>query len=407
MSSAALSACAPTRVALAHTVEPSKYIRQVLIAVRNFTTFHRVLDLLRAGLLSGLSTHIQFVIDSGSRFASGLAAHIAKYGHSPLGWREAASRQFDLVLSAHASVRLAELSGPLLQLPHGVGHPRLVPHVTGDQYSPSGIARRQLVRNGVVVPTVIGVTHQDQLRRLAETCPEAASRAFVVGDVLMDQMSISRQRRNSYRQALGVRSNQILVVVSSTWGPYSTLARAPRLPFRIVSQPDAAKFVVASVNHWNDYLMRADKGQPLKQGVELDRRLIPIPPTSGWQAAILACDVVIGDHGSVSFYAAALGRPLILSGGVSPETDRGSSSAKLQAAARRLDQRGDLVGQILRAIDDPKTTKKVSGIARRSFGVPGQALHTTRDIVCRLMRLPTPTERVVQPGLLPLPTEIT
>ncbi|MFC7740294.1 hypothetical protein ACFQXA_03960 [Nocardiopsis composta] len=37
-----------------------------------------------------------------------------------------------------------------------------------------------------------------------------------------------------------------------------------------------------------------------------------IPPEQGWQAALVAADAVIGDHGSVTYYAAALGRPVLL-----------------------------------------------------------------------------------------------
>jgi hypothetical protein len=40
--------------------------------------------------------------------------------------------------------------------------------------------------------------------------------------------------------------------------------------------------------------------------------LILIPPLEGWRAALIAADIVVGDHGAVTCYAAALDKPVAL-----------------------------------------------------------------------------------------------
>ena len=39
-----------------------------------------------------------------------------------------------------------------------------------------------------------------------------------------------------------------------------------------------------------------------------------VPPQEGWRAALVGADVVIGDHGSVTRYGAALGVPVLMNG---------------------------------------------------------------------------------------------
>src|SRR6185312_4084849 len=88
-------------------------------------------------------------------------------------------------------------------------------------------------------------------------------------------------------------------------------------------------------------------------GDALDAGLVLLPPRRGWQAALLAADVVVGDHGAVTFYGAALGRPTLLasSGREAEELDPASPTAALSRALPRLDPRRDLPGQIERIME--------------------------------------------------------
>jgi hypothetical protein len=66
------------------------------------------------------------------------------------------------------------------------------------------------------------------------------------------------------------------------------------------------------------------------------RGLILVPPEEGWRAVLAAADVVIGDQGSVTCYAAAIGRPVLLASFPREELDPASAVAGLGRVAPRL-----------------------------------------------------------------------
>lgn len=85
----------------------------------------------------------------------------------------------------------------------------------------------------------------------------------------------SLKLREHYRQALETAGDRTPVVVTSTWSPYRWQVRA-----------------------WLTGCVRADLGL--------------LPQEESWRAALVAADVVIGDYGSVTGYAAGIGVPVLL-----------------------------------------------------------------------------------------------
>ncbi|PRY02582.1 hypothetical protein [Allonocardiopsis opalescens] len=372
--------------------------RRVLAVARNVTSVTRLLDVLPVAAADP-RVDVVFTVDRGSAFDLGLAEFLADIGATVWPWRRAVrSRAFDLAVSASVNAGLRRIRAPLVTLSHGAGYNRLVPSSTGDGFSSAGLSRHELTHRGRVIPAVLGLSHPEQLERLRRSCPAAVERAVVVGDPCFDRIRVSLPRRDAFRRRLGVRDGRRLVVVNSTWGGRGTLAAALELPRRLVAELPADEYRVALILHpniwyWHDpFQVRAVLADALDSGLRL------LPPREGWRAALIAADVVIGDHGSTSFYGAALDRPTLLaSPGAAEQIDPGSPTGALLRALPALSPGEDLRAAVER-VRAAHTPGRHTAITGRTLGAPGESARLLRREFYRLMRLPEPeTEALVRP----------
>ncbi|MEV7490801.1 hypothetical protein AB0O08_08530 [Streptomyces anulatus] len=149
---------------------------------------------------------------------------------------------------------------------------------------------------------------------------------MLAGDPCFDRMLAARPYRDRFRRALGVGRGQRLVLLNSTWSPQSLLGDGegegaggtggddalPALLPRLASELPADEYRVAAVLHPN--IWHGHGPGQIRAWLDRARRagLALIDPLEDWRQALLAADVVIGDHGSVTYYAAALGTPVLL-----------------------------------------------------------------------------------------------
>ncbi|MFC7592062.1 CDP-glycerol glycerophosphotransferase family protein [Nonomuraea antimicrobica] len=376
------------------TISPA---RNVLAVARTVTTAGRLLDLLP---LFQADRRVQFLftVGSGSAFDDGVTDFLREVQARTVSWEQAVDTPFDLAVSASANGDLHRLKAPLLLVPHGAGHNRLLGSADGRRAGVSGLARRQLVREGRVIPAAIALSHQEQLARLARECPEAVPRAVVTGDPVFDRIVANAGRRDHYRRALGVARHRKLVLLSSTWGEHSLLGANSDLVARLVAELPFDEYQVLLVAHPNVWYGHGGLQVRLWLGDAREAGLMLMPPRRGWQAALLAADVIVGDHGSVTFYGAALGRPVLLasSGREAEELDPGSPTAALCRVLPRLDPRRGLRRQLETVIADPRTHEEVTS---RTLAMPGRAESLLRGLAYRLMDLP---ERGHSPVSAPL-----
>lgn len=208
------------------------------------------------------------------------------------------------------------------------------------------------MHRGKVVPAAIGLSHHDQLARLFRTCPEAVPRAQVIGDWCFQRIKDSERQRDWYRARLGVADGRRLVVIHSTWSEHSLLGRHPRLPLDLVTALPADEFAVAAVFHPNVWTRHSWSAVLERLRKPMDAGLMVIPPQEGWRAVVVASDCVIGDHGSTTFYSAAADRVTLLAANGIEELDPASPAAAFGRTAPRLDPKGDLHAQLLKAERD-------------------------------------------------------
>ncbi|WP_045299487.1 hypothetical protein [Saccharothrix sp. ST-888] len=249
------------------------------------------------------------------------------------------------------------------------------------------------------------LSHPEQIGRLADACPEAVPTAVLGGDPCFDRILAARHHRDRYRRALGVRPGQRFVLLNSTWNPTSLFGDAgpddvlPLLLPRLTSELPADEYRVAAVLHPN--IWHGHGPGQVRLWLDRARRagLALIDPLEGWRQALIAADAVIGDFGSVSYYAAACGTPVLL--GAAPLEALGASSpvAAFVRSAPRLDPYGALLPQLERLLAEHRP---LDGPAGLTTSAPGRSAALLRGLFYRLIGVAEPAAPAVLDPL-PLP----
>jgi hypothetical protein len=378
--------------------------RSVLAVVHNVTSGQRLLEAVR--LLEGDPRVQVFFTAAPDVFTHGVTAFLSEIRGLVLPWSEAVRKKFDLALAAgHGS--LHELHTPVVVLPHGAGHNKYVSAPPGREVSERqvyGLSRQRLLRDGAVVPEAVVLSHEEELSRLGEECPEAIRAAEVIGDPCFDRMEKSLPFRARYRAALGLDSGQKLVSVCSTWGPHSLLARDWELLARLVTELPRHRYRVALMLHpnvWNAH----GEWSVRSWFAWLGRRgLLLISQRSDWCGPLVAADHVVGDHGSVSLYGTMTDAPVLLAGrsakscaGVDPR----SPLAELHSFAPRLNSDRSLCRQLDRS-SASYSRERHQRVAARITSEPGRYVPLMRALIYRKLRLrPSAVPLTIGPAALP------
>ncbi|MFD9062278.1 hypothetical protein ACFVZ3_12230 [Kitasatospora purpeofusca] len=262
-----------------------------------------------------------------------------------------------------------------------------------------------LTSAGAPIADAMVFSHPEQIDRLARSCPEALPTAVLAGDPCFDRILAARQHRDRYRRALGVHPGQRLVLLNSTWNPTSLFGDSgpedvlPLLLPRLTSELPADEYRVAAVLHPN--IWHGHGPGQIRLWLDRARRagLALVDPLEGWRQALIAADVVLGDFGSVSYYAAACGTPVLL-GAADPEAlGTESPVAAFVRSAPRLDPYRALPPQLDRLLSEHRPA---NGPTELTSSAPGESAALLRGLFYRLIGVTEPAAPAVLDPL-PLP----
>ncbi|GIL29036.1 hypothetical protein NUM_42900 [Actinocatenispora comari] len=358
----------------------------MLVVVHTLVSGFRLLDVVD-DIESDPRIQVVFTV-APDAFAHGVASMLRELGALVLPWHQAVRERFDLAIAASRGA-LHELHAPVLLLPHGAGFGKTVrPGPGADPTSQSlqvyGLDAQRLLHNGRVIPAVLALPHQRQLELLEHQCPPAVPVARVVGDPCFDRLVASLPHRSHYRQMCGVAPRQRLVVVSSTWGCDGVFGHHPNLLPQLMTALAASRFQVVALLHPAVWTAHGHRQVLAWLRDCREAGLMVLDPAEDWRGLIVAADVVIGDHGSVPVYAAAIGRPVLhLAPATAGATAAGSAQALLAERADTLRDDRPLLGQILAARPVDADTLAAALTSR-----PGQAGVLIDREIYRLLSLP-------------------
>ncbi|MFI2028048.1 hypothetical protein [Streptomyces buecherae] len=380
-------------------------LRRVLLVAHNVTSAGRLLDVLP---LFHDDFRVQLLVTTtgSSAFQGGLTDLFADVALPVLPWHQALTTPVDLAISASFGGQLPLIDGKLTVLSHGVGYTKRLATAGHTGTEPTfGLSPEWLLADGEPYVDGLVLSHPEQRERLRRACPEAEKAAVIAGDPAFDRMLAARPHRERYRRALGVRRGQRLVVLNSTWNPEGFFGDGggqdplPGLLPRLAAELPADDYRLAAVLHPNIWHGHG----PGQIRVWLDRArrggLALIDPVHGWRQALLAADAVIGDFGAVSYYAAALGTPVLLAAHDQRRLDPEAPLADFVRQAPRLDPAAPLRPALERLLAEHHP---LPGPAEFTTSAPGASATLLRRHFYALLDLPEPaTPALLEP--LPLP----
>ncbi|MFF4409405.1 hypothetical protein ACFY2W_10485 [Streptomyces sp. NPDC001262] len=226
----------------------------------------------------------------------------------------------------------------------------------------------------------------------------------------MDQLLASAPFRDQYRAALGLRPGQKLLVLTSTWKNRSLLG-AHRADLetvrRSLAELPADEYRVLCAVHPNAWY--AHGGHQIREWLAPFLRsglVLPSPETDVWKAALVAADAFIGDHGSLSLYAAALGVPGLLGAFGEDAVAEGSPMDLLGGELPRVTRHEPLGDQLQRAVaaQTGPLRERIAEIGALVTSRPLRAAGLLRSLYYARMELDEPQHpAVTRPVALPLP----
>jgi hypothetical protein len=381
-----------------------RYQRTALMVVHSVTAGFRIADI--APLLeSDRRIQVTWTRAPSSVFSAGVRDFLRSLGGAVVPWRQAIQSRFDMAVAAsHGS--LEQVHTPVLVVPHGVGFSKY-PSV----WPGSGPAvrrelretdRDRLIYHGRVVPARIVVATTAQLERLRWACPPAAAVTVVAGDPCLDRLVASMPLRHAYREALGT-GRRTLVAVSSTWGPGSLLEQCPELLARLAGELPRRRYQLAAITHPNVWQWHGQRQVRAWYADSIRRGLLVVPPEQEWRSVLAAADVLIGDHGSVTCYAAAAGIPVVLAVFPAAEVDPRSQIAYLAKVAPRLRLNQPVAPQLGQAAA-AWCPQLHAAIRARVTSEPGESARIIRAVMYQMMGLPKPTAPCADPEPVPVPS---
>lgn len=379
-------------------------IRSVLMVGRTIQATARLLFDVMPLVEADTRIQVYFTVDESTQFGDQVPRFLDAHGAKLIPWNHVVSGAFDcdVTITASANENLHRLPGKKIVMAHGAGYHKYRAEEVGAESAVAGLSPHQLLVDGEVHPHAVILAGVEQRDRLRTDCPEAESRAVVAGDVCAQRLHASLPHRDRYRRALSVGPDERLVVLTSTWRHGALLNQCPKLPESLLERLPAGGYKVAFVLHPNGWDRH---GRPQVHGwLRRARRagLIMIPPHEGWRAALVAADCVIGDQGSVGFYAADIDRPLLYGTFRETEIPPESPAAQLAAAAPFLDAEADLAEQIETAIRSHHPGR-YRDITTPALDPDVNAADALRDIIYRLMNLEATEPTEVAPVSLPQP----
>lgn len=355
--------------------------RRVLAIARTVTSTARLLEALEV-FRSDFRVQVVFAINDTSPFNDGVADLLRTVGARVMPWEQVGRARFDLTITASENVDFEPVEGPIVVLPHGVGFHKYVPDNRAEGRRLAGLVPPDLLRRKQVH---LVVTHPAQAEQLDAECPGVGRHTALVSDPTYERMLASMRLRNHYRRALEVGDGQRLVVVTSTWRGQSLLGRWRELPSRLLAELPADEFTVAAILHPNIWYGHGPWQVRTWLGDALDAGLRLVPPEAGWPATLIAADWCVGDHGSVSFQAAAIGVPLVLAS-FGDEAAPGTPMAELGLAAPWLRRDAGLREQ-LEQVARHHDPERLHALATRAYVTGARSL---RSLLYELMGIPEP-----------------
>jgi len=300
-----------------------------------------------------------------------------QHGLDYLPFGRARWRTWDLMIFAdHDDMARFPVDVPKVRISHGIFGSKLVGGVPY-RYDPKWIEyRRKVFYSRMFEPSEYAVecalSHN----------PKLDSIAVAVGDLSADRLLSLRPERDGIRAGFGYFPNDFVILLQSTYGATSLMESIGKaLVGKCINLAEAKgwKFILQThPHHWTGpHAVDHPYGQfLLKQ--EDKPGITVIHPDEDWAPHMIASDMVITDHTSLSMTYALLSKPTLFVDVPGTQLIEGNPGHRLAQILPKLSSVGNLAEDIKRARDTfPR--EQVAEIAKDILSYPGEAVERMRS----------------------------
>ena len=301
-----------------------------------------------------------------------------------LPFPKARRRAWDLIVFAdHDDMERFPVNVPKVRISHGIYGSKLVDGVPY-RYDPRWVEHRgRVFYSRMFEPSEaavrFGVAHNPRLEGIL----------VAVGDLAADCMLALRGQRDAIREAHAYGPGDRVVLLQSTYGPTSlmeTIGRELVAECVRLAATGRWRFILQThPHHWSGArpdvppcgaMLLAQEGKP---GIRI------IHQGEDWATHMIASDMVITDHTSLSMTYALLGKPMLFVDGRA-ELIEGNPGQRLAAVLPKLGAPETLEPDLLAALES-LPEKQVKEITGDILSYPGEAAERVRREVYELLGL--------------------
>jgi len=289
-------------------------------------------------------------------------------------------KQWDLVIIAdhlcsHDISGWNLFSWPTLRIPHGMAGKR----VEGELYA---FGSKCYDENGRIRYTRMFVYSEAERRKAIEMDHEFSKKVFVVGNLKSDRLLEKSRDRDEIRHQLGIANGEILVLIVSTFGPNcllnmmggALLSELRRLfgQFRFALSIHPMEYLSKSTGEcsWGERLrtLRAEG-------------LLVLDPGEDWEPYVVASDVILTDHTSLSLYGLALRHPYVYVPVHETMVDKDGLTWQLMAISPTLRPDASNLKECLMQALNEYPLEKLKELNENFCSYPGEAKARTQQAV--------------------------
>ncbi|OHB61006.1 MAG: hypothetical protein A2167_01175 [Planctomycetes bacterium RBG_13_46_10] len=234
---------------------------------------------------------------------------------------------------------------------------------------------------------------EEEIRDLAvRVNPLLKDRIVVVGNLVYDSILNSVELRKQFRHELGIKDNEIVVFVMSTWRD-ECLFRSIGDAFLEESRKLLGKYRFILSIHPNEYRPRPSGDRVWGEYLRTQQQYgyIIREPENDYVpylvAYLVASDIVLSDHTCLVEYAALLQRPIVCV----PVNDeyiwKGSITWEIFQFAPKIHDMADLHKALLKVKENDYPWDKLRQLSNTMNRHPGQAVNLIRNEVYTMLKM--------------------
>lgn len=270
-------------------------------------------------------------------------------------------------------------SWPILRIPHGSVGKR----IDGEVWA---FGSKCYDKNRNILYKRIFVYSEHERRIAIEIDPQFSDKVEVVGNLKSERLLERSRTRDEIRNQLGVNQDETLVFMVSTYGPNCLLNTVGDSLLSEARQV-CGKFRFALCIHPKEYVFKRETESDWNENLSMLKNdgFLVLESGEDWEHYMIACDVILTDHTSLSSYGVGLGKPYIFTPVPESVTEKYSLTCQLMDFSPILRPDASNLMECLMFAKNEYPLEKLAQLMEKLGYYPGEAKARARKAVYNIL----------------------